>query len=270
MAGERLCVIVYDSDAELDVRAAAPIVAELCRCSATDAALALRRSVGIIARDVPEGEAREAVARLGQAGVAAVCLAQEQNLGLPRAVLARAVQFDPRGLLCAEVYGGTRYEVPWGHVRAIVCGTVERQMGRKTKPPLWPLTARVARAAGSLVGRAAAKPIEELAGKPREIELKETRLLASVAVADGGALHLRLEADRLDYSVLGEKRRVSAVDNFFAVLKAIAQRAPHALSNVPREELVGPRRPRAPQFPDTHAMDLVAEWLLLRALAQER
>lgn len=267
-----LWAVIYDGDAPLDVRAAAPIIAERCGCPAVDAAAALRRSAGILARRLPGAMALQAVSRLADAGVPALAWPEGRLVGLPYPLTVERLDFDHPHVLIAETQDGALYEVQWSDLRAVACGLLKRRVGLRTKRALWPLAEKVIRSLDPRSrdhdGTGASPLMRSLGGATAKVPVVETCLLMSLAILGRGALHLRVEGEHFNYNALGSNRTLSSAENFRALVRTIIDRAPHALTNFSRELVIGSRRVSWPELSHLGGLDLCAEWLLQRAVAR--
>jgi hypothetical protein len=180
-----------------------------------DAAHVARESLGIIAQHLEVFEARNLVAALKDAGIAAQAVAQDQLAQLAPSPLVRRLDCIQAGLTLYDALGRQTF-VAWSEVTMVAAGVVV----------LIDTVAQASQyyAVDGIDNYATVRRNSRYAEKPTP------HLLLDVVLR--GSERYRADGGRLTYDYLGQRRQPTATANFHLLVRDILLFAPTAITNL--------------------------------------
>ncbi|MGD8862139.1 MAG: hypothetical protein PVI30_19160 [Myxococcales bacterium] len=169
----------------------------------------------------------------------------------PARLLTRRATLQPRALVAHDVVRGDRTEVPWDDVILLSAGSFPEDAS--------------AVSSAQLEKRGRRRDEQELSklvleDDPAIRTASPARRVLDV-VARGPVRRYRIEADRFDYRVLGERLQPSATRNFALLAREIMQRATGARHNPGMQRLLS-EASQPQEYGSAQAFDRETSWLL--------
>ncbi len=227
--------------------AVAAVLARRAKAPALDFIGPARRNWGVIAEALPAEEAQALAAELSCAGLDAAAIPQSLLESPPEAELVSKIELSGDGL---DVVSGPANLAParlsWTRLAALCAAALETR-DKKSIVEGPNLGAKAARLGLAL---ATGMPLPLGGGEKKRIVETRDRVLRLDMVFLNPARTLRIEAERFDYSVLGERMLHGAEVNFALLLAELAARAPRALRGRGTRAVLE-RRPSAERLYDS-------------------
>ena len=258
-------VVVVASPGDFRPRELAQALAKSRGIPLVDAAMAVRRSGGIVLERATRTDAEALAAFLCAAGIRAKAGYAAALSVVPDAVVLDRAAPGPGGLDVAVRGGGGR-TVPWGRLRILALGAWPelRPAGKRTveEPPT----------AGDIASHAAVFAIGLAAGVPhfgpmqRRTRQEPVEKSETVRVLDlllrGPDERLRVRTDDFDWSGLGARMQYTSVPNCRALAEEVLRFAPGARRNAAVEILLSGGRLSAADHDSPGAFEREERWLL--------
>jgi hypothetical protein len=191
---------------------------------ARDAAHVARESFGVIAQHLEVFEARDLVAALADAGVAAQAVTEDQLLELPPSLLVHRLDCLPEGITLYDALWRQTF-VAWSEVMMVAAGVVTLTDFVAQTPQYYPGNIPVA---GPPIGLA--PTFATVRSNSRYAEKPTPHLLLEVVLR--GNERYRADGGRLSYDYLGQRRQPNATANFHLLVRDILLFAPAAMTNL--------------------------------------
>lgn len=241
----------------------ARVLARLRKVPYQDVIPVVRRCWGIIEQGLEPGPAGEMAQALTAAGLPATAL--------PQILIEELPALEPAARLVAGDGGlsaGAGLPAPWARLSFIAAAVFREISVRKITTTEGPDPAK--RALG--IGLSLATGIPMGLGKSKEVqksvETSEVAYHADLFLA-GPARRLRVDAQRFDFSCLGDSMGCHVTANFPALLAMLARRAPHAALNRGARMLLESRPVREMGYDDLSDLERESRWLrTLAAMGQ--
>jgi len=219
-----------------------------------DAAHRARRCWGFVGEDLPQGQTDGLCAALAEAGVASLRLSELRSLPEARPVAGMSFGPDAISLRPEEV-------LPFARIAIVSAAAIEVTEVRKTTVKEGPTAAQKAVRAGIML--TTGLPIG--LGKSKEVvkEQKSTDLLFFMdIVARDPWARWRVDAQRFDYSCLGQEKALGGMVNFRLLLSRLAKSAPVAVRNKGCRVLLGGQPVSSMGYESIEDLDKELRWLV--------
>lgn len=205
-------LLIHETEGPLPVPLVARIISRTSGQSFLDVATRLRAFPGILWEGSDLATAQSLALELQEHGVWVLILSKGLWLEPPPPLPMRRIDIASEGLSCTP-WRGEEFFVPWSGVALIACGAIAWRRSELREKDLFKESA-----------------VEILYPPPPVLYEASTQEGTSWCLAMYGLdplRHLRIDPDRFDFTVLGERLAPTRAENFFRFVTELTRHAPH-------------------------------------------
>jgi hypothetical protein len=277
--------LVLAKDEPFPVSELGPGMAKIIGRATADVTRALRACRGIISLDLSRAEAERIAGFLSRSGREARVVSEDLLPVLPPPAVVLDADLAEEGLLVRRTApDGTGGHLPWERLHIVCAASVTYRSGPSptlSDPELGGIGDRAGKL-GAIAQVVSGFTLDDFPGqgnRPRSLgdemrkearREKATTVRCLDLVARNPLEHYRIDAGRFDYRCLGDRMKLTSVENFHELILDMAERAPEALLTGSTLSLLEDPSGRAHHFGSGAVYGAYLRWVVAWTTVWER
>lgn len=264
---EREWAVVLSKPEFLDWPRLGKALASFRKIPMQDAAHDAKNSWGIVAENLDEKGASELSRCLDQSGLGGVVVPKAKLAQIRPANLLNQIALNMEGLQVEAKLGAHRV-IPWSFFSVAAVSVFKKTMIKTIKVEEGPSAAEKLAKTGIMLATGIPIPMKKKKTVERKIEDPDLFFFCDLFLKQN-SLRIRLDAQTLDYSFLGERKGFGAHGNFRLLVNEIGSNAKGALVNRGMRVLLNSQPINTAGYEDASDFEKECRWLLTLANLKE-